>query len=249
MLDGPTLIAIALTFAIGGTVKGVIGLGLPAIAVGLLTVVVGLPGAMALLLIPAFVTNVWQALDGPDTRAVFGRIWPFLLLGTATVWLGTLVLTRVNVAWLSALLGLLLITYSGFSLAGFRVAVPKRRERWLGPAVGALNGILTGMTGSFSFPSILYLQGLGLSRDGLIQAMGMLFTFSSAALGLSLGSNDLLTWELGAISAAALVPSFLGMYVGRHVRKTLSERVFRRVFFIALGLLGAYIMAAAVWDA
>lgn len=249
MLDGPTLIAITVTFVIGGAVKGVIGMGLPAVAVGLLTVVIGLTEAMALLLIPSFVTNLWQALDGKQTRAVFFRIWPFLLMATLTVWPGTFALTRVNVALLSALLGILLVTYAAFSLAGRQLALSGQQEKWVGPMVGAVNGILSGMTGAFNFPSVLYLQALGLPRDGFIQAMGMLFTLSTVALGLSLGSNDLLTWELGALSLAALIPSFVGLYIGRQVRKTLSEQVFRRVFFVALSLLGTYIIAAAILDA
>lgn len=249
MLDGLTLIAITVTFVIGGAVKGVIGMGLPAVAVGLLTVVIGLTEAMALLLIPSFVTNLWQALDGKQTRAVFSRIWPFLLMATLTVWPGTFALTRVNVALLSALLGFLLVSYAAFSLAGRRLALSGQQERWVGPLVGAVNGILSGMTGAFNFPSVLYLQALGLPRDGFIQAMGMLFTLSTVALGLSLGSNDLLTLELGALSLAALIPSFVGLYVGRQVRKTLSEQVFRRVFFVALSLLGTYIIAAAILDA
>jgi uncharacterized membrane protein YfcA len=112
--------------------------------------------------------------------------------------------------------------------------------------LGAVNGILTGMTGSFVVPGVLFLQAIGLSRDQLIQAMGMLFTASTVALAVALQGNHLLTLELGTLSAAALLPAILGMVLGQRVRQSLPEQVFRRVFFIALLILGAYIIASAL---
>jgi uncharacterized membrane protein YfcA len=110
-----------------------------------------------------------------------------------------------------------------------------------GPVIGAVNGVLTGMTGSFVFPGVLYLQAIGLPRDAFIQAMGMLFTVSTVALAL--GGQNLLTIELGAISAAAVVPAVVGMVLGQRLRKRMSEALFRRVFFLALLGLGLYIVA------
>ncbi len=245
MFETPTIIAIVATFFIAGTVKGVIGLGLPTVSLALLTVAIDLPSAMALLLVPSFVTNLWQALVGGHLMAALGRIWPFLSMATVTVWLGALALTRVDLSWLAALLGALLVVYAAFSLAGLRLAVTARQEAWTGPLAGAANGILTGMTGSFVVPGVLYLQALGLTRDMLIQAMGLLFTASTIALAVALGGNDLLSLDLGTWSAAALLPAILGMWIGQRVRRVLSEPLFRRVFFIALLLLGGYIIAGA----
>jgi uncharacterized membrane protein YfcA len=233
--------AVVLTFAIAGGVKGVIGLGLPTISLALLTAVVGLPKAMALLLVPSFVTNLWQAAVGGNGRAILARMWPFLLTATVTVWVGALALTRVDVALLSALLGVLLVIYSALNLAGVQLVISRQREPWLGPVAGTMNGVLTGMTGSFVVPGILYLHAIGLPRDMLIQAMGVLFTASTAALALALGGNSLLNAELGALSATGIIPAVIGMIIGRRVRTRLPDRLFRRVFFASLLVLGAYI--------
>lgn len=133
------------------------------------------------------------------------------------------------------------------NLAGLRLSLTARQEVWAGPLIGTANGILTGMTGSFVVPGVLYLQAIGLPRDRLIQAMGMLFTVSTLALALALGGNNLLSRDLGIVSAAALIPAAAGMVFGQRVRKKLSEAVFRRVFFIALLVLGLYIIAHAVY--
>ncbi len=246
MFDAFTILAVAGTFLVAGAVKGVIGLGLPTVSLALLTVALGLPEAMNLLLVPSLVTNLWQAVVGGQGGAALRRTWPFLLMAGATVWLGAAALTRVDLALLSALLGLLLAVYAGVSLVGVRFALDARRTRWAGPLMGAINGVLTGMTGSFVVPGVMYLQALGLPRDMLIQAMGMLFSVSTLALAAALGGNGLLTAERGALSAAALLPAIIGMAAGRRIRRSLSEPQFRRLFFVSLLLLGAYIMAGAL---
>lgn len=242
MTDPLTAAAVFAVFLVAGGVKGLVGFGLPAISLALLTLALDLTTAMVLVLVPSLVTNVWQAAAGGNGRAIVGRIWPFLAMATATVWLGALVLVRVDAAWLSGLLGLVLVTYSTLNLGGARFALSARQEVWAGPALGVVNGLLTGMTGTFMMPGVLFLQAIGLSRDVLVQALGMLFTLSTAALAVALHGNGLLHVSLGSLSAAALVPAAIGMAFGQRIRKRLSEERFRRVLFIALLLLGAYIV-------
>ena len=68
-----------LTFLLAGFVKGLIGLGLPTVAVGLLSVVMPPAQAAALLIVPAFVTNVWQLAAGPRILAISRRFWPMMM--------------------------------------------------------------------------------------------------------------------------------------------------------------------------
>ena len=246
MTDPFIIAAIALVFLFAGGIKGVIGLGLPTVSLGLLAIFLDLTTAMALLTMPAAATNVWQAAVGGNARMILRRLWPFMVAATVTVWLGAMALTRVDLALLSALLGLILVVYSGLGLGGWRFAVPMRAERWAGPLLGSVNGILTGMTGSFVVPGIMYLQAMGLSRDALVQAMGFLFCASALALAAALGGSGLFPRETGIVSAGALVPALIGMAIGQRVRRRLSEERFRRVFFVGILALGAYIFAAAV---
>ncbi len=245
MLDLFSITAIAGTFLLAGAVKGVIGLGLPTVSLGLLTATLDLTTAMALLIVPSFVTNLWQAVIGGNSRAILLRIWPFLVMATATVWLGATALTRLDLSLLSGLLGGLLVTYSTLNLSGVRLAISAQREVWVGPLFGTANGILTGMTGSFVVPGVMFLQAIGLSRDMLVQAMGILFTASTVALALALQGNSILTTQLSLVSAAAVIPAAAGMVIGLRIRRRLSEKRFRQIFFIAILVLGAYIIAKA----
>ena len=248
MTDPFIIAAIALVFLFAGGIKGVIGLGLPTVSLGLLAIFLDLTTAMALLTMPAAATNVWQAAVGGNARMIVRRLWPFMLAATITVWLGAMALTRIDLALLSELLGLILLLYAGLSLGGWRFAIPERAEGWWGPLFGSVNGILTGMTGSFVVPGIMYLQAIGLGRDALVQAMGFLFGASALALAVALGGSGLFPRDTGIVSAAALVPALIGMAIGQRVRRRLSEERFRRVFFVGILALGAYIFAAAVLE-
>jgi hypothetical protein len=246
MLDPITLAIIFGTFLLAGTVKGVIGLGLPTISLAILTVAFDLTTAMALLLVPSFVTNLWQAVVGGNTAAIMRRLWPFMAMATVCVWLGAFALTRVDLNLLSALLGMLLVAYAVLGLGGRKLTIQPASEMWTGTLIGATNGVLTGMTGSFVVPGVMFLQAIGLPRDMLIQAMGILFTVSTLALGVALGANDLLTADQGLMSASGVLPAVVGMTVGQQIRKHLSEDLFRRIFFMALLVLGFYIAASAL---
>jgi uncharacterized membrane protein YfcA len=95
-------------------------------------------------------------------------------------------------------------------------------------------------------PGVMFLQAIGLSRDVLVQAMGVLFTLSTLALAVALQGGGLLSADLGLVSFAGMVPALIGMLLGQQVRKGLSEALFRKVFFSALLALGLYIIANAL---
>ena len=85
MLTDPLLLAlVAATFLLAGAVKGVIGMGLPTVSLAILTATVGLHAAMALMVVPSFVTNLWQAMVGGHGRAILARLGAFVWETTET---------------------------------------------------------------------------------------------------------------------------------------------------------------------
>ena len=241
------LLLAVVVFLCAGTVKGLVGLGMPTIGLATLTLASDLHTAMALVLLPSLASNLRQALRGGHGRAILARLWPYLVSAVALIPVGAMTLTRVDPGVLSGVLGALLVVYAGTALAGWRPVLARRHEGWSAPIVGAVNGVLTGMTGAFLVPSVIYLQAIGLSRDQLIQAMGILFLASTVTVGLALGGNGLLTPELAGLSALAILPAFTGMRVGERLRRHLCEAHFRRVLLVALLLVGSYIAGQAVW--
>lgn len=239
--EAASVAVIVVTFFFGGSVKGLTGLGLPPIVLGILTATIGIQPAKALILIPTFFTNVLQAYVGGNGRALVVRLWPFLLAATVLTATGAYTLNYFDAGVMSCLLGVVLMLYGATGLFRIRLNIT---NKWLHPAgllFGVTNGFLTGLTGSSAVPGVFYLQSIGLSRDELIQSMGILFTLSTIGLAWSLRMQDLLSKELGVMSAIALIPALLGMSIGQRIRKRIPEATFRTVFYVALLLLGLYI--------
>ena len=234
----PVLLAIAATFFVAGIVKGVTGMGLPTVAMGVLGALVSPLAAASLLIVPSFVTNVWQLLAGPNFGALLRRLWPMMLAVVAGTVLGSTWIAGGDTKLTTAFLGIALVVYAAFTLFARQISVSRRTEPWLSPLIGAITGAVTGGTGVFVIPAVPYLQALGLSKDDLVQALGLSFTVSTIALAIGLGAHGAFQADRLWLSALAVLPALAGMWVGQRVRNRISPLAFRRGFLICLLLLG-----------
>ncbi|MFO1107138.1 MAG: sulfite exporter TauE/SafE family protein [Amaricoccus sp.] len=238
MTSSSLLVAGAATFFVAGLVKGVTGMGLPTVAMGLLGALIPPPAAAGLLLVPSLVTNVWQLASGPALGSLVRRLWPMMLaIGAATV-PGAALLASGDTRATTAALGIVLAAYGGLTLLGRQLRIPTRAEPWLSPLIGAATGVVTGATGVFVLPAVPYLQALGFGRDDLVQALGLSFTVSTIAIALGLGAHGAIAGADIGLSILALAPALAGMWAGQALRDRISPAAFRRVFLIGLLLLG-----------
>ena len=235
-------LTVAITFLLAGIVKGVTGMGLPTLAKGLLGTIMPPVTAASLLIVPSFVTNAWQLFAGPSFSAILRRLWLMMVGILAGTIIGARLLASDNVKWTTAGLGAALILYAAYTLLARQPSVPVRAERWFSPVVGFLTGLVTGGTGVFVVPAVPYIQALGLSRDDLIQALGLSFTVSTIALALGLASHGAFDAGHLAMSSLAVLPALLGMWLGQVLRRKISPATFRRWFLIFLILLGVELL-------
>jgi uncharacterized protein len=245
MFDGK-LVFVGAVFALAGLIKGVIGLGLPTVSMGLLAIVMPPLQAAAILVLPSFLTNVWQMVDGPSLGVITRRLWPMLLAACLGTWAGIGLMAGPYAKYGNILLGVALVIYA---LTGFRtkqLTVGASREAWLGTLTGATTGLITAATGVFVIPSVPYLQALGLGKEELIQALGLTFTVSTIALTVNLAFAGALNLGAAGPTLVAVVMAFAGMWAGQYLRTRLSPDVFRRCFFAGLLLLGVYLAVDAL---
>jgi hypothetical protein len=239
------LIELSLVFLLAGFVKGAIGMGLPTVAIGFLALLMPPAEAATILILPSFVTNVWQLAVGPRLGGLMRRLWPLLLAAAvATVAAGRWIGAVSSPATLTAL-GAALVLYGGIGLAPLRLDVPARHEFWLGPLIGAASGVVTALTGVFVIPAAPYLQSLRLAPDELVQALGLSFTVSTVALAVALADAGEFHWPNAGASVLALATAIGGMLLGQAVRARLQPKTFRLWFLAGLMLLGAHLMLSS----
>ena len=236
--SGFTIALVAVAYLLAGLVKGVMGMGLPQVSLGILASVMTPAQAAAILIAPSFATNVWQMVTGPHLLDLIKRLGGMLIGLFAGAWLGAGILTSANAKPAALGLAIVLILYAVMGLAKIKFTVPRRSEIWLGPLVGLATGYVMAATGVFVVPALPYLQAIGLEKEELVQALGLHFTLSTVALSLVLWGGGAFDASLGLLSLFAIVPAVVGMYFGQHIRRRISVETFRLCFFIGILLIG-----------
>ena len=239
------LLLVTAAFLLAGFVKGALGLGLPTVSMGLLAVSMPPAQAIAIVIVPAIVTNIWQTFGGPYLRDILRRLWPLLLGTAAGIWFNAGALTGPYARYTTIALGLLLAVNAIIGLYKFSFTVAPRNEKWVGGIVGLITGLISAATGVQVVPSVPYLQAIGMEKEELIQALGVFFTVATLTLGFNLTSAGLLSAATALPGAIAMVASFAGMFIGQAVRNRMHPEVFRRWFLIAMIFLGIYLAASA----
>ena len=246
MFEISMLVPVCVIFIVAGLIKGIVGNGLPVISIGLLTLMLGLQEAIALAVIPAFATNIWQASKGGYFFFLVRRLWPYLLASIISVTLGTFLLIAINASILTVILGLLLAAYSILGIVGKEFKIAPNWEKIAGPVFGAMTGLIAGMTGSPAYPGMYFLNGLGFSRNQLVQALGLSFSLASLSVAISMNNSGLLNLDQILLSVGAVIPAMAGMEVGTRIRHKMSEGMFKKFFYSSMLVLGGYLIVRSI---
>ncbi len=244
----PLMLFIAAAFLLAGFVKGAIGLGLPTVSMGLLAVTMPPAHALAIVIVPAILTNIWQTFVGPYLRDIVRRLWPLMLGLAAGIWLNAGSMTGPYARYSTIALGVLLVIYAIIGLRKFVFSVARRDEKWVGAVVGLVTGVISAATGVQVIPSMPYFQAIGMERDELVQALGVFFTVATVALAFNLSSAGLLDESTTWPGVVALACSFTGMALGQAVRSRMEPDAFRRWFLISMIFLGIYLAGSATYN-
>ena len=212
------LLLIAAVFLLAGFIKGTLGLGLPTVAMGLLAVTMPPGQAIAIVIVPAIVTNIWQTFVGGYLRDIIRRLWPLMVGTVIGIWLNGGLLTGPYAAYGTVVLGVLLVIYAIVGLSKFSFKVARRDEKWIGGIVGLVTGVISAATGVQVIPSMPFMQAIGMERDELVQALGVFFTMATVALAFNITAAGLLTAATALPGAVAMAASFAGMFIGQALR-------------------------------
>ena len=141
-----------------------------------------------------------------------------------------------TVGWL----GLVLVIYALIALFAWRPVMPRAAEPWVNPLIGLASGAVAGVTGMAAVPFLPYMQSLQISKNELIQGLGILFLFIIGALTLALVQQNIFDTANAIGGVAAIVPTFIGVWIGQRVRHAASPETFRKIFLYGMLALGLH---------
>ena len=234
------LIIAACAFAIlfGGLVKGTLGVGLPLFAVPIMSLMIGSTQAIALVSMPVLVSNIWQAWQEGNWKASLKRFWPLIVSQGSMTVLAVYCTLSFSVKQLNMLVAFAVVLAVITMLFKPSFNIPPHREKLMGGLVGALSGILGGVSSLMGPILISYTMSLKLQRDEFVGAISVIYLMAALPLYVAMFSfGRMEPIDLG-YSVLALIPMAIGMRVGQKLRHRLSEEGFRKV------LLGFLIFVA-----
>lgn len=233
-----TIVWSALVLALAGVIKGIIGIGLPVVSIPLLALAMPVPQAVSLMPIPILLSNIWQALHGGHFPRALKRFWPLLLTMSIGTVIGARILAAVDARVLYALVGLVVVLFSLTSYLQPQLRIHARDERWLGPVVGLIGGVMGGLSTIYGPPLIMFLVALHLHKDEFVGTIATFYLIGIIPLIAALGAFDIMGRSELIGSALATIPLLVGMAIGQLLRARIAQERFRHALLAMLSLLG-----------
>lgn len=218
------------------------GFGLPMVGVSLLTIVIPLELAAAIVTVPIVISNFWLSVQGGRFMIMFRRFWPVILaLGTG-IFIGALILVGVDPSILFIVLGVTVLVFTTMELRNFKFPSPEKVGIGWGIGAGFAGGITGGISTIWAPGMLIYLSMLRLAKDEFVSAVGVIWFCGSLFLVVAFSSFNVLTVETATLSAIATVPVIAGTFIGLAIRDRISQERFRKfvswcLLLVALNLL------------
>lgn len=246
MPDPHLIIFATAVMLLAGTVKGLIGLGMPTVALALLTLQTDARTAVTLILIPMLLSNVWQFWRGADMVGCVKRHWRYaailILFVAASVWLSQSAPER----FLRVVLGIFVLIFCFSSWRNLVPPIPAHRVRLFETVSAVIAGLVGGLTAAWAPPLAMYLMGLRLEREAFVQALGFLITAGSISVFVMYVSVGHSSAPNLAASAFLLIPALIGFYLGERLRHRTNPDQFKKVFLGAFSILGLNLVVSAL---
>jgi hypothetical protein len=229
----------------GGLVKGVVGIGLPLVALPIMANFIPIPKAIALLILSSFATSVWQSADGGLFTPSVKRFWPLLIGIAVGVAISVKALATFDVKLLYLILGAIVTIFASLLHRQLVFPVTPRAERWAAPLTGVVAGLIGGLSMLFGPIYAVYLSGLKLGKESFVAAISLFNVWATIVLAAAMAKYSLFGGADLVASLLALIPSSVGVLLGTKLRHRINEDVFRKALAVVLFLIGLNLVRRA----
>lgn|GEM_PF-147986 len=236
------VLTIMLVYFLGGALKGLAGLGMALIAVPIVGLLYDPVLAATIVAMPLVVSNVRQGLFSGRLKFTLRNYKPFII-SMSVVMIPTVYFSSLLPAsYISALLGLLAITYAVMNLGFSLPAIPESKDHAAQILFGTAAGVAGGLSGLIAIPLAFYVISRNVEKHTAVSVMGLAFLISGVALLVGHLANGNLTNQLLLLSVIATIPGLVGTLTGEVFRNKINTVVFRKIVLWVVLFIGIKIL-------
>ena len=230
------LFFLVFTFLISGIIKGFLGIGLPAAAMALLTLVMEPKVAISLLTLPIIFTNVAQFFRSENKIQVMNEYKYFSLVLILSIFCVSIFINLYPTDFLTISIGIAMIVFVMNDLIGIKLKIDQKKIWQI--IFGFIAGVLGGLSSIWSPPVAMYLIARGISKEKFIGTAGFLLLSGCFPLALGLIIAGVFTIESAIKSLFGLFFVLAGFSIGEFLRKNISQNLFKKFVLFAFLIMG-----------
>ncbi len=240
-----TVVYILFTYFLGGITQGILGVGLITVVISLLSFVIDVKETIALVIIPTIITSFFQMINGNNLKDIIKDTRYFLVFSTLIIVPGVFLLKVLESDLILIFIAILLFMNSSLSLSNRVVAIPNHQNSIIQVSAGSLNGFIIGLTSIYTMPFVFLLQSLKYNKEKTVQFMGLAFLLYSSMQFISFSYSKLISINTIFPSLIVTLPVIIGFFLGKKIRSFISEKLFKKLFYLMLLLMSGIILINA----
>ncbi|MFV0299454.1 MAG: TSUP family transporter [Paracoccus sp. (in: a-proteobacteria)] len=231
-----------------GFVKGAVGFAMPMIMMSVFGSILPATTALAALILPTLVTNIQQAFR-QGTGEMVASVHRFRLhiaMVVIFIAVSAAFAQRIPQAVMYVLLGLPIMGYALWQLAGRSLVIPIHHRARVEAITGIIGGLYGGISGIWGPPLIVYLMSIGTEKREQVRVQGIVFLIGAVTLLVAHLLSGVLNARTLPLSAMLCIPGVIGMMAGFALQDRLDVVQFRRWTQILLVISGANLVRRAL---
>ncbi len=236
-LMSPQVFAMAMIVALlAGVVKGMVGFAMPLIIISGLSTVMEPRLALAGLLFPTLLSNLWQSLrQGPAAAlASVKHFKVFIIVGGIALAVSAQMVRVIPAATLFILIGGPVLVFTLIQLLGWRPSIAPQHRTRVEATAGLIAGSMGGFSGTWGPPTVLFLVALNTPKLDQIRVQGVLFGLGAIVLLLAHIGSGVLRTDTLPFALSTVPPAMAGMWVGMRLSDRIDQEAFRRATLFVL---------------
>lgn len=236
------LIVIFMALFVGGLVKGILGMGMPVVAVPIIAGFLGVEHAVIVMTIPGILLNGWLCWKERAHAGEVPEMNRLLIFGALGAGVGSWILFVADDKLLSTALALWIGVYFIIRFTHPNLLISLKTRMRISPLTGGLAGIFQGAMGICSPVLATYLNASGLKPGSFIFAISTPFLILALAQYITYVYLGMYSTQLYIESGLAMIPGVAAISLGTYLRQWVNKTLFDKMVLTMLVLIGVKLL-------